>query len=343
MKAAIFEEINKIVIRDIEIPERKPGHALVKVKAAGLCITDVHVIKGFFKHSDPPCVLGHEVAGEIVSFGELSWPTTLKVGDRVVVETMVACGICPQCISGFKNLCDHGQDIGETKYQGGYSEYISVPVGCLYQIPAVMSYEEAAIFESFVCPIGGLTRLKVEPGDSVLIQGLGPAGLAFVQGAKVMGAKNIIVADTNKARLDLAIEYGADICVNPLKEHIGNVVQKVTEGRGVDISLEASGAEIAIKQSLDLCKKNGKVIFYGIPKDDHKTRFDVTQVIVKQLNLYGTSGAPWAWKRTLDLYGKGKYNIRKMVTHEFPLEEIEKAIETVLDPESGAIKIVLKP
>lgn len=139
------------------------------------------------------------------------------------------------------------------------------------------------------------------------------------------------------------MEYGADICVNPLKEHIGNVVQKVTEGRGVDISLEASGAEIAIKQSLDLCKKNGKVIFYGIPKDDHKTRFDVTQVIVKQLNLYGTSGAPWAWKRTLDLYGKGKYNIRKMVTHEFPLEEIEKAIETVLDPESGAIKIVLKP
>lgn len=129
MKAAVFEGINKIRIRDIPIPEQKAGHALIKVRAAGLCITDVHVVKGFFKHSDPPCVLGHEAAGEIVGFGALEWPTNLKLGDRVVIETMIACGTCPQCLSGFKNLCEHGQDIGETRYQGGYSEYIRVPVG----------------------------------------------------------------------------------------------------------------------------------------------------------------------------------------------------------------------
>lgn len=343
MKAAVFEGIDNIVIRDIKIPEPKPGYALVKVKAAGLCITDVHVIKGLFQHSNPPCVLGHEVAGEIVCFGELEWPVSLKTGDRVVIETMIACGTCPQCLSGFKNLCEHGQDIGETKYQGGYSEYISVPVGCLYRIPDTMSYEEAAIFESFVCPVGGLERLKLELSDVVLIQGLGPAGLAFVQAAKVMGAKKIIVSDTKESRLKLAAEYGAGVCVNPVKDNLEDIVNKETNQIGVDVSIEASGAEIPIGLSLTLCRKNGKVIFYGIPSDTHNARFDVTQVIVKQLNLYGTSGAPWAWQRTLDLYGQGKFNIKKMVTHEFPLDQIETAIETLLAPQSEAIKIILKP
>ena len=341
MSAAVFEAIDVVNIRQIPVPSPEAGQALIKIKAAGLCITDVHVIKGNFNHSQPPCVLGHEIAGEIISFGELKWKTNLKVGNRIVVETMIACGACEQCINGFKNLCEQGGDLGEPPYQGGYCEYITVPVSCLYKIPDNMTYEEAAIFESFVCPVGGLQRLGVTMSDVVLIQGLGPAGLAFTQAAKVMGANKIIVSDTNEKRLELAKKYGADICVNVLNEDISSVVMDNTKGIGVDISIEASGNDIAIKNSLELSKKNGKVIFYGIPKDNHNVRFDVTQVIIKQLNLYGTSGAPWAWKRTLELYEQGKYNIKDMVTHEFSLKDINKVIETLLDPKSNAIKVVL--
>jgi threonine dehydrogenase-like Zn-dependent dehydrogenase len=343
MSAAVFEAVDVINIRKIPVPTPKDGEALIKIKACGLCITDVHVIKGTFEHSEPPCVLGHEIAGEIIDFGKLDVKTKHKIGDRVVVETMIACGICDQCIKGYKNLCEYGKDLGEPPNQGGYSEYITVPIGNLYHIPDNMSYEEAAIFESFVCPVGGLQRIGVTMSDVVLIQGLGPAGLAFVQAAKIMGASIIIVSDLDENRLELAKRYGADVCVNIKKENLASTVMMITDGLGADISIEASGNETAIHESLNLCKKNGKVIFYGIPNDKHNARFDVTQVILKQLNLYGTSGAPWAWKRTLELYGQGKFNIKDMVTHTFPLVEINKGIETLLNPESNAIKIVLYP
>lgn len=343
MKAAVFEDINEIHIRSVPVPEVKPGFALVKIKAAGLCVTDVHVMRGTFQHSTPPCILGHEAAGDVVSFGELDWPTSLKVGSRVVIETMIACGTCEYCLSGFKNLCQHGQDIGEIKYQGCYSEYIAVPVGNLYEIPDCMSYEEAAIFESFVCPVGGLHRLDVKLADKVLIQGLGPAGLAFLQSAKALGAKKVIVSDTKDYKLQLAAKYGADLCINPQCDDLTQKVMEMTDGQGVDISIEASGAEQAITNSLNLCKKNGKVIFYGIPADQHNTRFDVTQVITKQLNLYGTSGAPGSWRRTLDLYEEGVFNIKDMVTHKFSLEQINQAIEVLEDPGAEIIKAVLIP
>lgn len=343
MKAAIFEAIDQVNIREIPKPEVKPGWALVKVKAAGLCITDVHVVKGLFAHAEPPCIQGHEVAGEVVEIGQLEWPAKVQAGDRVVIETMIACGECEQCLSGYKNLCDHGQDIGETRYQGGYAEYITVPVGCLHKIPDNMSYEEAAVFESFVCPVGGAQRLGITQADSVLIQGLGPAGLAFVQAAKVMGAKKIIVTARSENKLELAKKYGADIAVNVKKEDLAKIIDRETDGRGVDVSVEASGAEECIEQSLDFCKKNGKVILYGIPDDNHRARFDVTQIITKQLNVFGTSGVPWAWERTLALYGQGKYNMKDMITHTFPLEQINDAMDTLLDKKSGAIKIVLIP
>lgn len=342
MVAMVFEDINVVKPHMVAVPRPGRGEALVKIMASGLCITDIHVIQGLFAHSEPPCVLGHEIAGEIVAFGdEQPWPHRLKLHDRVVVETMIACGQCSQCLSGFKNLCEHGGDIGEPPYQGGYSEYITMPVSCLHPIPENMSYEEAAIFESFVCPFGGLDRIGIRTGDTVLVQGLGPAGLAFVQGAAVMGAGKIIAADFDEKRLRLAGKYGADICLDLKKEDLYSSVNKMTDGRGIDVCCEASGAETAMQACFDLSKKNGKLIFYGIPKDNHKARFDVTKIITKQLNLYGTSGAPWSWEPVLKLYGRNKVNIKEMVTHVFELTEIEKAIQTALNPEDGAIKVVL--
>ena len=156
-----------------------------------------------------------------------------------------------------------------------------------------------------------------------------------------MGAGRIIASDLNEKRLALGKKYGADICVNPKEQDLYQIVQEETNNKGVDICCEASGAERAYQACFDLAKKNGKLIFYGIPRDSHTTRFDVTAVITRQLNLYGTSGAPWAWEPVLKLYGQGKYNIKEMVTHTFELNQIEEAIKTLNDPASGAVKIVL--
>lgn len=342
MTAMVFEDKDMVRPHKVPVPRPGRGEALVRIMASGLCVTDIHVIQGLFAHSKPPCVLGHEIAGEVVELSEEQpWPHRLKLHDRVVVETMIACGQCPQCLAGYKNLCRYGGDIGEPPYQGGYSEYITMPVSCLYPIPENMSYEEAAIFESFVCPFGGLDRIGITCGDTVLVQGLGPAGLAFVQGARVMGAGKIIAADFDGKRLRLAEQYGADICVNLNTDSLYEIVSKATNARGAEVCCEASGAEKAIQACFDLSAKNGKLIFYGIPRDSHQARFDVTKIITKQLNLYGTSGAPRAWEPVLRLYEKGKVNIREMITHTFELTELNQAIETALNPAQGAIKVVL--
>lgn len=344
MQAAYFESINQISLRTVPVPTPKPGEALVKIMAAGLCITDIHVLQGHFHHADPPYVMGHEISGVVVELAkEQPWPSQVSVGDRVAVETMIACGRCPQCIAGFKNLCEYGGDIGEPPHQGGYCEYISLPVGCLQPIPPNMSFEEAAIFESFVCPVGGLQRLHVEIGDVVLVQGLGPAGIGFVQAAKVMGAGLIIASDPNEKRRNFAAQSGAHICIDPSTQNLKELVMQSTQNKGADICCEASGVEDCLQLSIDLCCKNGKAIFYGIPKDDHQARFDVTQIIIKQLNIHGTSGVPWAWHRSLQLYGAGKFNIKDLVTHRFALQDINEAITTLLSPQADAVKVVLLP
>lgn len=340
MKALMYLGNKKVEIKDIPKPDIKEGQILLKIKAVGICMTDLHVIEGLFDYAEPPCVLGHEIAGvvEEIPQGETRW----KIGDRVCVETMVACGHCHHCLTGYKNLCTNGGDIGFPPYQGGYAEYISVPSSCLYKLPDSISFEEAAILESFICPVGSLMRLPIKYGDSVLIQGLGPAGLAYVQGARAMGATNIIVSDSNSYRLELAKKYGAHLVVDYSKDNVKTLVYEATQGKGVDVSIEASGSPIAVENAITLSKPNANVIFYGIPGDDDKMQFPITEIILKQLNIFGASGAPWAWERVIDMFDKGIFNCKEMVSRVVDLEDFDQIKNEILNKNGDIIKTVVR-
>lgn len=213
MRAAVWTELNKIEVMDVERPSLGPNEVQIKVHATGMCITDLHVYTGQFAYGKPPHVLGHEIAGEICEVANPEHGYLL--GTRVTVEISVGCGMCGFCRSGRPNLCPDMTEIGFTPHQGGYAEYVNVPVGNIVEIPDNVSYEEAGIIESIVCPMGALIRNQINFGETVAVFGVGPAGLAFIQGAKLLGAGKVIAIGRSDFPLQRAKNFGADI-----REHI---------------------------------------------------------------------------------------------------------------------------
>lgn len=341
MKAAVWTGINNVQIQEVPTPKPGKGEVLLKVRSAGICATDIEVFSGSFQYGRPPHILGHEIAGDVVELGDdvCKW----KLGDRVVVETMVNCGNCFYCVRGMKHLCRYGGEIGFTPYQGGYAEYVSVPERCLFRIPEGVSYDEAGILESFICPAGSIFRLGMQFGETVLIQGAGPAGLAYVQTVKTCGAGKIIVAARNQTRLEQAKKFGADIIIDIEKEDIEQRVMEETEGLGVDLSIEAAGFPTSIAYCTKLARKDGRVILYGIPGDKERIQFPITDIIMKQLSIYGASGNPHVWEPVLKLVADGTFNLKDMVTHTFSLDDFNKAIDLVVKRKDGVIKAVIHP
>lgn len=341
MKAAVWLEKDVIAIKDIPKPGIKPNEVLLRVKAAGVCMTDIHRLKGVIKIGEPPQVMGHEIAGEIIELGNdvHNWNTA----DRVVVETNIGCGDCYYCRRGMKHLCINGGEIGYAPYQGGYAEYVTVPASNIYKIPDNVSYEEAGILESFICPAGSIYRIGMHFGDSVLVIGAGPAGLAYIQACRVNGATKIIVAARRAESLAAAIHFGADVVINTREEDLSETVMMETNGLGVDVAIDAAGTTETINTCIDMARRGGKVIFYGIPPINGGANVNILEVITKELTLYGASGNPYIWDKVLDLTSKGVFNLKDMVTHRFKLQDIDEAIDLVWNKRDEVIKAVLLP
>jgi len=340
MKAALWDSINHISIVEKPMPVADEGHVVVKVKAVGVCATDVHMITGKISLATPPHVLGHEIAGVVEEIG--SGVNGWKKGDRVVIDTIISCGRCKACKSGRKELCPDKQEIGYTPYDGGYAEYVRVPAQCLVHLPEEIPFRDAAIMESVACPFGAVLRVGIKPGSTVLIQGAGPAGLAFLQAAKISGAGKIIMSARGENRLELSKKFGADYTIDAKREDVLSRVMELTNGEGCDYVLEASGSEAAIMLSFDACKVGGDILCYGIPDEKAQMIFPIMKVIMKQIRLHGILEYCAGWDTLVSLVANGKINIHDMVTHTFALEDLAKAVELVTSKEKTLIKSVIE-
>lgn len=341
MKAAVWVDYNKIELRDVPVPELGPGEALVKVHSAGVCATDLEVITGRFRYGRPPHILGHEIAGEVAAVG--SQVTTRQVGDRVVVETSIGCGTCRECRSGNRHLCPHMEEIGTAPHQGGYAQYMKAPAENLIPIPENVSYDEAGILESVVCPMGGLMTHGVKFGETVLVYGVGPAGIAFIQGAKAMGAGKVIAVARNRQRLERAKAFGADLVISSKEEDVLAKVMAYTDGRGADLVCEAAGSGATTRSAFDCVKRAGRVMLYGLPSEDQAREFSSLDIIMKQLEVYGILGNPHVWEPLLTLVSAGRIDLKHMVDATLPLDQLEQAFARMQDPVEKPIKIVVHP
>ncbi len=339
MKAAVWDAIGHISIEEREKPEANDGHVVVKVKAVGVCATDIHMITGKVELATPPHILGHEIAGVVDEIGQ--GVTGWKKGDRVVIDTIVTCGHCKACKSGRRELCKDRQEIGYDPYDGGYAEYVRVPAQCLVPLPESIPFEQGAILESIACPCGAVLRIGVKPGSTVLVQGGGPAGIAFLQAAKLSGAKKVIVSARGEGRLKFAKHFGADEVIDAKCENVLERVMELTDGVGCDYVMDAAGSVESILLCFDACKVGGDVFYYGIPDASAQIPFPYMTMMMKQLNLHGILEYCAGWYTLVELVESGKINVKDMVTHIFSIEEMDKAIELYEKKDQTLIKSVI--
>ena len=341
MKAWVWKGTNKIELEtDYPDPVAKPGWVVIKVRAAGVCSTDVSIVRGRFGAWNPPGVLCHEICGEVVELGPDA--KGVKTGDRVVVETSVGCGVCVKCRTGNKHLCPEAGEIGFPPFDGGYAEYVAVPDNCCRRVPDAMTDEQGAILEASICPFGAIYRNPPPLGATVLVQGVGVAGLSFIQAVKCFGAGKVIAAGRNLSRLDNARRFGADVVVNTKEQDLDAVVRAETGGRGVDLSIDAAGAAVTFANALRLCAAGGVVNLYGLPAAGTKIEIPTDDVIFRQLTIRGGTNNELAWVPLMELIAHGKFNNADMVTHRFGFEELPAAMELVDKNPDGLIKAALK-
>lgn len=341
MKAAVWQDYGVLEVCEVPEPEPKNGEVKIKVMSAGLCITDLHVYTGQFIYGKPPHILGHEIAGEVCAIGE-GVPAGM-LGKRVVVETSVGCGICNACRSGNRHLCPEMTEIGFTPHPGGYAQYTCAPWQNLIEIPEGVGYDEAGIIESVVCPAGSLMRLGIGFGETVAVIGVGPAGLAYIQTAKLLGAGKVIALARSDESLARAKQFGADAVINTKTEHAAERLLAETGGEGASLVIEAAGVPETIELAFQLVQCGGRVILYGIPGDDQKMEFPVQKIITQQLSVYGAVGNPHVWAPLLQYVAQGRINLKDMVTATFPLAQINEGFDLMRDRSKHLIKAVLHP
>ncbi len=341
MKAAVWTDYGKIEIKEVPVPEIGKNEALLKVRAAGVCVTDLHVFTGKFLYGKPPHILGHEICGEIVKTGEDA--KDLPLGMRVVVETSVGCGKCDECKKGNRHLCANREEIGTAPYAGGYAQYVKVPAQNVVPVADNVSDEEAAIFESVVCPCGGLMRLGVKFGETVAVFGVGPAGIAFIQTAKALGAGRVIAIARNRKRLERVLHFGADEIICSADEDVAARLSQLTDGKGVDLICETTGAEKIIEETADYIANGGRILLYGLPAENSDISFPVKSIIMKQAQVDGVENNPFVWRPLMKLVSGGRINLKDMVTHTFSLDKIEDAFSLLENKKEDPIKIVVYP
>ena len=344
MKALVKTQKGKGFLELRDLPEPKPGprEVLIRVKAAGICGTDLHIRDDGFPYT-PPVTIGHEFSGQIAEVG--ADVTGYKAGDRVVAEPhRGGCGVCRYCLTGQVEVCRNKKAIGY-RVDGAFAPYLTLPVTSLHRIPEGVSFEEAALCEPLAVAVKAvLERSRVEPLDFVVVLGCGPVGLLAAAAAKAAGARAVLVSGTardEKLRLPAARAMGIDYTVNIQAEDLGAKVLELTGGQGADLVVEASGAEPAIRQALDIVKIDGRVTGLGLTgKETVSINYDTA--VKKAVHLDWSMSSSWtSWEKAVSLLASGKVNVKPLISGSYPLTDWESSFEKIETLE--AIKILLVP
>lgn len=324
-----------ISLEDVPRPEFSPWEVLLKVKAVGICGSDLRM----YNYADPNrkgnYILGHELSGEIVGMGEKVHG--FKAGDRVATEICIGCAICRYCRKGLVNLCQNLNEIGVTM-NGGMAEFVAVPARNVHRIPDNLSFEEATFADPLACSIRGLELARIEPGSWVAILGPGTIGLLATKVAKEIRRAHVIVTGTNEDRLDLAKQLGAEHTFNIRKSDPVEEILEISNG-GVDYTFEAAGAPSALQQAVYITRKNGSIVIMTVHKE---IQIDIEPVIRNELTLIGSICYNYKeFDQAVDLLAKKKLDVKPLIGHTFPLNEAQKAFDFCFSRKG--VKIILKP
>lgn len=328
-------------VAEMPIPEPKPNQVLVKVQAASICGTDLHIYRWddwAASRLQPPLIVGHEVCGEIVARG--ATVTEPDIGAFVSLESHEVCNTCPYCRTGQGHLCENTQLIGVDR-DGGFAEYIAIDAQNAWPNPPDLPLEIAVLQENFGNAVHTAFAVDLR-AKKVLVTGAGPVGLMTIAVARAIGARAIYTTDISQYRLDLALRMGADLALHAQEDDVIGQVLAATDEEGVDVLLEMSGAPSAVDQGFTLLKPGGDAALLGVAPGPFE--FDWNHHLVfKAARVVGISGRQlWqTWYQARGLVRSGAVDLAPLVTHRFKLTEFDKAIEVMASGQSG--KVMLTP
>jgi len=329
MKAAVLHAPGDLRIEEVSIPSIAENYVLLKVKAAGICGSDIdRVMKTGTYHF--PTIPGHEFSGEIVKTGSsvLNW----KPGDRAVAAPIMPCYTCRSCQEGNYGQCDSYNYLG-SRTDGGFAEYVAVPESNLIHLPDTISYMEGAAIEPAAVTLHGIMRLSFRPGDTAVILGCGAIGIFAIQMAKIMGATRVIAVDIDDKKLDFARAAGADLRINGMTASVVAEIKTLTNNRGADIVIETAGTSITQVQSIEVCRKHGQVLYLGTAHKDvvipphvfeHIVRGEI--IITGSWNSFSAPFPGREWTAVISFLEEKRLDIKSFITHQYPLEDAPKVI-----------------
>ncbi len=339
MKVAMYYNNNDVRIEEMPVPTINENELLVKVKASGICGSDV---MEWYRIKKAPKVLGHEIAGDIVEVGKKV--KKYKVGDRVFVSHHVPCDTCHFCIDDKQTLCHtlHTTNF----YPGGFAEYLRVPEinikNGVFVLPKEVSYDDGVFIEPLACVVRGLKTAGMKPGLNVLVIGSGISGLIQIKLARAWGANRIMATDIDEYRLKSAKKFGADFVINA-KENVPEHVKKYNDGKLADLVVISAGATSAVKQGLQSVEAGGTILFFAPTEPNVEIPFPLFDLWNKQVKMVSTyAGGPKDIAEAIDLIKTKKIVVTDMITHKLSLSETAKGFKLVAQAKDS-IKVVIEP
>ncbi len=345
MRAAVYRGRRKVTVENVPVPAIGPREILVRVAVCGVCNTDVKKIQDDLL--PPPRIFGHETAGTVARVGEEV--QAFSAGDRVVVFHHIPCRNCFYCSAGVYAQCPVYKKVGVTAgfepSGGGFAEYVRVMDWIVergvVRIPERVTFEEASFVEPINTCLKGIRRADLKPGETVLVQGQGPIGLMLLMLAKRAGC-TVFASDPMPERLEHAEKLGASALFNPREVRVAEAVKPLTEGRGVDAVLVAAPSPKLVEEALEAVRTGGRVLLFA--QTSRKDRLDLSaaSICMDEKQLLGSYSADADLQdESARLIFDGRLPVRELVTHRFPLERIDEALELATHPKPDSLKIMV--
>lgn len=337
MRAVVLDAVNSISAKEIPTDQLSSGEVLIKVEAAGICGSDRHILHGTYPASYP-VVLGHEFSGIIE---EAPAESRFRIGDRVNVNPNIACNACKYCKMKIVNLCENNLAHGVNR-NGGLANYVAVNESQLFGLPMSIDSRFGAFCEPIACCVQGIELAEIKPGDSVAIIGGGVIGQIMVQLVKLAGAKTILLSTRQKPRREMAESLGATHTLDPRihgnPEFIGPA--GVAPG-GFDVVLECAGTKETLAQSIEIVRKGGTVILFGVMPQNEIFEIKPFDIFVRQVRIQGVFTGSTVHQKAVDLVASEKLTLAPLITHLVGINEVPKLLSN--QPLPGEVKTIVIP
>lgn len=339
MKALVYEGPEKLRVAEFPKPVPKPGEVLVKIKACGICGSDIHGYLGITGRRVAPMVMGHEFSGVIELLGE-NCSGKFHAGDRVTVQPVNFCGTCENCRKGFTNVCQNKKFFGVMDVDGAFEEYLCVPEKLLYRLPDSMSYLDGAMTEPMAVAYCGVSKAGDLKGKTVLIVGGGTIGQLALLAAKAKGAGTLLLSDISKNRRETARKLGADFTIDASAADFQGKVREALDGNLVDVAIEAVGISATVKQAVESLKPQGACVWIG--NSAKEIQLNMQSVVTQEFKLFGTYiYTHEEFGKTIGFMQDNSLDFSEIITGQIPLEEAPGMFRELVAGSEQHLKVVV--